>query len=272
MRIPMTLEEVVQGFEEKASLLEFRVEGHLVVAKPKRHLGYDLMAVLCKAEEMGGDWSAQDKVLKIIKIPLRGEDSLIEDLKSGGLSDYESGKILKHLLGSFSDKYPTKRALASRLGKGTVWVSQRLRMLDLEGLVNERELSGMTVKHAGRILSLPREERRNVLEGIAKTGRIPSVAELEALPSMRALEPGPKAYAFPDSEQPIKWKPCWHCLESLIPQEVLQEVCQLAAGEPEDRWLSLLGCYIGSMRGVLQDKHLLKLAVDETAKTLKDAA
>ena len=270
MRVPMTLEEVVQGFEEKASLLEFRVEGHLVVAKPKCHLGYDLMAVLQKAEEMGGDWSAQDQVLKIIKIPLRGEDSLVEDLKSGSLSDYESARILKHLLGSFSDKYPTRRALASRLGMGTVWVSQRLRMLELEGLVNEHELSKMTEKHAGRILSLPREERRNVLEGIAKTGRIPSLAELEALPSRRASEPGPKEYAFPASEQPINRKPCWHCLESFIPQEVLQEVRQLAAGEPEDRRLSLLGRYISSMRGVLQDKHLLKLAVEETAKTLKE--
>jgi len=43
-------------------------------------------------------------------------------------------------------------------------------------------------------LSLPRDERSEALEGIAKTGHVPTLAELEALLRKQTQEPGRKVF------------------------------------------------------------------------------
>jgi ParB family chromosome partitioning protein len=136
------------------------------------------------------------------------EAHFIENLQRKDLSDYEKARMLDYLLKKFPEEYPTKEALAAKVGKSRPWVSNMLRMLELESTVSRETLSRINERHAREILATPEEKRPEVIEKITEeieeTGQPPSVRELRKW--REAKEPteplGPESEPPPEQVDP----------------------------------------------------------------------
>ncbi|OYT44429.1 hypothetical protein B6U84_04105 [Candidatus Bathyarchaeota archaeon ex4484_40] len=116
---------------------------------------------------------------------------LLENLARKDLSDMEIARVLRYMLDSYPEEYPTQEDLAKAFGKSVRWVKYHLRMLQLENVFKEREhvfplwteiLSKITEGQARQILSVSQEKRVDVAEWIVEryeeTGEIPSAREI----------------------------------------------------------------------------------------------
>ncbi len=59
---------------------------------------------------------------------------MLENMARKDLSDIEIARILKRMLESYPEKYPSLRVLANALGKSKQWVSCHLQTLEIEEL------------------------------------------------------------------------------------------------------------------------------------------
>jgi len=113
---------------------------------------------------------------------------LLENLARKDLSDIEIAHILKYMLEKHKEEYPTHEDLARAFGRDRTWVTNHLRMLQLEmdekfvQNVSRETLERLTERQAREILSAPREKRVEVAEWIAEkyeeTSGIPSAREI----------------------------------------------------------------------------------------------
>lgn len=96
------------------------------------------------------------------------ECQMIENIQRKDLSDIEKAHWLKHMLEKFPEAYPTQRELAKTIGKSEYWVSNHLRMLNLEKNFSREKLQGMTEGQAREILATPPEKRDEIVEKITE--------------------------------------------------------------------------------------------------------
>lgn len=115
-------------------------------------------------------------MVKIMSDREASEASLTENLQRKDLTDYEVAHSLKRCLEKFPEDYPTHKSLAAKLGKSRTWVTNHLRMLDLN---LPQEIAGkLTEFQARTILSIPPKNRKMILDEILETEEIPSARKI----------------------------------------------------------------------------------------------
>ena len=77
----------------------------------------------------------------------------LENLARKDLSDMEIARVLKHMLEKYPKEHPSQKALADALCKSPQWVTQHLRMLELEEFWTEN-LSKFTRVNYQEVINL----------------------------------------------------------------------------------------------------------------------
>jgi len=167
---------------------------------------------------------------------------VLENLARKDLSDMEIARILKYLTEKYPEEYPTQEALANAFNKTQQWISNHLRMLELEKddfttrVVKPEKLSKITERQAREILSAPTEKRREVAERIAEkiqtNGEIPSARELHKIVHPEPQKTGPEEPSVPCElcgspvSEPVHVKGkfyCEDCVEKILHPELEEE-------------------------------------------------
>jgi len=218
-----------EGLEEL--ITEIHAAGMIIeplVCRPAEKPGY---AELCAGERR---LRAARKIgMRKVPIIVREMDDVefdrvrfLENLARKDLSDMEVGRVLKYMLEKYPKEYPSQKALADALCKSSQWVTQHLRMLELEEFwtenlskftrVNYQEvINQITERQAREILSTPLEKRNELAlwlaEKLEKTGEVPSAREIREF--VRPVEAVPEAPEIPEIplEEEEKPKPTITC-------------------------------------------------------------
>lgn len=108
------------------------------------------------------------------------ELSLIENVQRKDLTGYELARALDYRLKHFPEEYPTHEVLAFKFGKKRTWVTNHLRMLELEKDVSRETLEKMTEFQARTLLAAPKEKREEIIREFEESKEIPSAREIES--------------------------------------------------------------------------------------------
>jgi len=117
-----------------------------------------------------------------IVLPLNDRQAMeiqfVENIHRRDLTDYEKARWLKEMIKRYGYSH---EQLAQKIGKSRPWVTNTLRILDLENSVSRETLSEMTERQARALLSVPPENRVDLLEKIAAEPEMPSARRIQDL-------------------------------------------------------------------------------------------
>lgn len=118
---------------------------------------------------------------------------LIENVARKDLSDYELARYIQYLMEKYPRIYPTQANVADVFGKSREWVTNHLRMLQLEktNIVSRETMEKITEGQARAILSVPQEKQKEIAAQIEKEARIPTVREISSKPEIEVPSPEP---------------------------------------------------------------------------------
>ena len=104
------------------------------------------------------------------------ELQLIENAHRKDLTDYEWGRVLKHALENFKDRYPNQGTLGKRIGKSQPWISRHIEAFEDAGRlkaepimprgITPAEIEQMPEKQLRELRQAPPEKRAEILEKV----------------------------------------------------------------------------------------------------------
>ena len=168
-----------------------------------------------------------------IVLPLSDQQAMeiqfVENIHRRDLTDYEKARWLKKMIKRYGY---TQQDLAKKVGKSEAWISQHLRILDLEKApeFTRVNLKDLTEFQARALLSVSPENRADLAQKIAAEPEIPSARRIQDLARGQESEwtPGPhgviddrKIQPEPDiSDRGTSTKPASEAREEEIDQAV----------------------------------------------------
>jgi len=189
------------------------------------------------------------------------EASLIENLHRKNLMNYEIAIALQRFLEKFPDMYPTHQALATKIGKSRTWVTNHLRMLDLE--ISQEIVEQLTERQSRAILSASPEQLKVILEEIMKTGVIPSAREI-MLKTAEAEEDLVQSQGILFEAQK-KW---YYPAQKYVPENVIASISSTSVKGTDQYKLGFLKYALESAWHYVETNGLTKRVLEEAENPL----
>ena len=126
------------------------------------------------------------------------EIQLIENIQRKDLAGIEKARMLNEMLTRFPNEYPTHETLAFKIGKSREWVTNHLRMLQLDNIVSRETMEKVTEGQAREILSAPAEKQHEIVSRIAETGEVPSMRAIR-----QTVQPEPVTVSTPGTSSTL---------------------------------------------------------------------
>jgi ParB family chromosome partitioning protein len=189
------------------------------------------------------------------------EASLIENVQRKDLTDYELAVSLKRFLKKFPDNYPTHQSLAAKLGKSRAWITNHLRMLELD--FPQEILEKLTEYQARTLLSIPPQIQKIILDEIVETENIPSAREI--------MRKNDELNDYPAQTQGIIFeasKPWHHNAQKYVPQNVIKSISGNILRGTKQYKLKVLKYTIESAWNYIEKQGVIKRMLEESANPL----
>lgn len=117
------------------------------------------------------------------------EFQLCENIHRKDLSDFEKAMFLKKMIDKFGY---THLQLAKKVNKSGGWVSNHLRMLQLDTTLSQESMEKLGEAHARTILTMPEPKREEVIEkveeAIKETGKPPTIKQIQNMTQIPECE------------------------------------------------------------------------------------
>ena len=200
-------------------------------------------------------------IVKIMSDREAFEASLIENVQRKDLTDYELAVSLKRFLEKFPDNYPTHQSLAVKLGKSRSWITNHLRMLEID--FPQKILEKLTEYQARTILSMSPQIQKIILDEIVETENIPSAREImrkyDELDDNSAQTQG---IIFEAS------KPWHYNAQKYVPQNVIESISGNILQGTNQYKLKVLKYTIESAWNYIEEQGVIKRMLKESANPL----
>ena len=200
-------------------------------------------------------------IVKIMDDSEAFEAGIIENLHRKNLTNYEIAIALQQFLEKFSDKYPTHQALATKIGKSRTWVTNHLRMLDLE--ISQEIAEKLTERQSRAFLSAPPEQQKMIINEIVETGIIPSAREIMQK-SAEAEEDLVQSHGLL-FEAPKLW---YYQAQKYVPENVIESISSTSVKGTDQYKLGYLKYALESAWHHIETNGLTKRVLEEAERPL----